>query len=148
MAFPERIRRVKGDQVAARVLIVDDDPAILSMLDELLTDESYETLLATDGHEAMSVARQEHPDLILMDLMLPVLDGASAIRELKEDPATSSINIIAMSAGANLRMYADQLPADSVIGKPFDLNTLLAGVALHVSPRKLATNRNGHVSSD
>ena len=124
----------------ARVLIVDDDPAILNMLDELLQDERYETLLATDGREALSIARDELPDLILMDLMLPILDGAAAIRELKRDPETSGIHIIAMSAGANLRMHADHLPADSVIGKPFDLNTLLAGVALHVSPRKLASN--------
>ena len=126
----------------ARVLIVDDDPAILHMLDELLQDELYETLLASDGSEAVSIARAEKPDLILMDLMLPVLDGASAIRKLKKDPQTRSIHIIAMSAGANLRMHADQLPADSVIGKPFDLNTLLAGVALHVSPQKMAANGN------
>lgn len=138
---------MKGDLVA-RVLIVDDDPAILSMLDELLTDESYETLLATDGDQALTIARQEHPDLILMDLMLPVLDGATAIRELKQDPTTNTIHIIAMSAGANLRMHADQLPADSVIGKPFDLNTLLAGVALHASPMKLATNNPGQLSSE
>jgi CheY-like chemotaxis protein len=130
----------------ARVLIVDDDPAILSMLDELLQDEHYETLLATDGSKAISIAREEKPDLILMDLMLPVLDGAAAIRQLKQDPDTNSIHIIAMSAGANLRMHADQLPADSVIGKPFDLNTLLAGVALHASPKKVAAN--GHPSHE
>jgi two-component system, cell cycle response regulator DivK len=124
----------------ARVLIVDDDPAILNMLDELLQDERYETLLATDGNEAVNIAQRERPDLILMDLMLPVMDGAEAIRRLKGDPETESIHIIAMSAGANLRMHADQLPADSVIGKPFDLNTLLAGVALHVSPQKMAAN--------
>lgn len=130
----------------ARVLIVDDDPAILNMLDELLQDELYETLLATDGKEALTIARQERPDLILMDLMLPVMDGAEAIRRLKKDPETQTIHIIAMSAGANLRMHADQLPADSVIGKPFDLNTLLAGVALHVSPQKMAAN--GKVKRD
>lgn len=130
----------------ARVLIVDDDPAILNMLDELLQDEKYETFLATDGNEAISIARTKQPDLILMDLMLPAMDGAEAIRRLKRDPKTESIHIIAMSAGANLRMHADQLPADSVIGKPFDLNTLLAGVALHVSPQKMATN--GHPNHD
>jgi CheY-like chemotaxis protein len=124
----------------ARVLIVDDDPAILNMLDELLQDEFYDTLLATDGQEAVTIARREKPDLILMDLMLPVMDGAEAIRRLKRDPVTEEIHIIAMSAGANLRMHADQLPADSVIGKPFDLNTLLASVALHVSPQKMAAN--------
>ncbi len=123
----------------ARVLIVDDDPAILNMLDELLQDESYETLLATDGDAAVTIARERMPDLILMDLMLPIMDGATAIRRLKQDPDTSSIHIIAMSAGANLRMHADQLPADSVIGKPFDLNTLLAGVALHTSPQRVTT---------
>jgi two-component system, cell cycle response regulator DivK len=126
-----------------RVLIVDDDPAILNMLDELLRDESYETLLAGDGLTALGVAREKKPDLILMDLMLPVMDGATAIRELKRDPSTKSIHIIAMSAGANLRMHADHLPADSVIGKPFDLNTLLAGVALHTS--RQASN-NSHES--
>jgi two-component system, cell cycle response regulator DivK len=124
----------------ARILIVDDDPAILNMLDELLQDESYETLLATDGRQAVNIAQKHKPDLILMDLMLPVLDGTEAIRRLKQDPDTQAIHIIAMSAGANLRMHADQLPADSVIGKPFDLNTLLAGVALHVSPQKIAAN--------
>lgn len=132
----------------ARVLIVDDDPAILNMLDELLQDELYETLLATDGNEAVIIARSEQPDLILMDLMLPILDGAEAIRQLKKDPSTESIHIIAMSAGANLRMHADHLPADSVIGKPFDLNTLLAGVALHVSPQKMAANGNSSASHE
>jgi CheY-like chemotaxis protein len=132
----------------ARVLIVDDDPAILNMLDELLQDELYETLLATDGSEALTLARLEKPDLILMDLMLPVMDGAEAIRRLKRDPDTMKIHIIAMSAGANLRMHADQLPADSVIGKPFDLNTLLASVALHVSPQKMATNGNSQANRE
>jgi two-component system, cell cycle response regulator DivK len=134
-AAGERLRGL----LLVRVLIVDDDPAILNMLDELLRDESYETLLAADGRTAVEIAREMSPDLILMDLMLPVMDGPTAIRELKRDPSTESIHIIAMSAGANLRMHADQLPADSVIGKPFDLNTLLAGVAMHVSHR-VATN--------
>jgi CheY-like chemotaxis protein len=128
----------------ARVLIVDDDPAILSMLDELLRDESYETLLAADGQTAVTIARSERPDVILMDLMLPIMDGADAIRIIKNHPRTSSIRIIAMSAGANLRQFADSLPADSVIGKPFDLNTLLAGVALHVSQ---AGNNSHHTEA-
>jgi two-component system, cell cycle response regulator DivK len=128
----------------ARVLIVDDDLAILSMLDELLQDEDYDTLLAADGQRAVEIACEHRPDLILMDLMLPVLDGATAIRILKENPKTRDIRIIAMSAGANLRIHADQLPADSVIGKPFDLNTLLAGVALHISQSQ---NSNRHVHS-
>jgi len=115
----------------AQVLIVDDDPAIGEMLDELLTDEGYETLRAADGKTAIEIAQKNRPSLILMDLMLPVLDGASAIQALKADPQTRQIRIIAMSAGANLRLHADRLPADGVLGKPFDLDALLADVAIH-----------------
>lgn len=114
----------------ARILIVDDDPAIRSLLDELLRDEGYKTYLAGDGESAVEQARSVHPDLILMDLMLPILDGASAIRILKSDPRTRGIRILAMSAGANLRHHADHLPADGLLGKPFDLDTLLANVAI------------------
>ncbi|MDI3339146.1 MAG: response regulator [Sphaerobacter sp.] len=114
-----------------RILIVDDDPAIRTLLNELLREEGYTTFVAGDGQTAIEQARQTHPHLILMDLMLPVLDGASAIRVLKSDPRTSGIRIIAMSAGANLRQYADHLPADGVLGKPFDLDTLLAHVAIN-----------------
>lgn len=116
----------------ARILIVDDDPSIRNMLDELLQDEGYATLLASDGQSAVEQARNQRPNVILMDLMMPVLDGASAIRILKSDPRTQGIHIIAMSAGANLRLHADHLPADSVFGKPFDLDALLADVAIHL----------------
>jgi two-component system cell cycle response regulator DivK len=118
----------------AQVLIVDDDPAIREMLDELFTDEGYDTLRAADGRTAVELARNNRPHLILMDLMLPVLDGASAIRAFKADPQTRRIRIIAMSAGANLRLHADHLPVDGVLGKPFDLDAILADIAIHTWP--------------
>lgn len=62
------------------VLIVDDDPAIRGMLVELLSDEGYDTYVAGDGHTAVEIARSHSPDVILMDLMLPIMDGASATR--------------------------------------------------------------------
>ncbi len=116
----------------SRVLIVDDDPAIRSMLVELLTDEGYETLVAGDGRTAVEIAKQRSPQVILMDLMLPVLDGASATRLIKSNPATGWIRIIAMSAGANLRLQASDLPADGVVSKPFDLDALLADVSIQL----------------
>jgi CheY-like chemotaxis protein len=116
----------------ARILIVDDDPAIRNMLDELLRDEGYDTVLAADGLSAVDLARAEHPEVILMDLMLPVLDGAAATRALKSDPRTRAIRVIAMSAGTNLRQQADVLPADGVMGKPFDLDALLADIEIHL----------------
>ncbi|HEU4793696.1 MAG TPA: response regulator [Nitrolancea sp.] len=129
----------------AQVLIVDDDPAIREMLDELLRDEGYDTLRAADGRSAVEIARSSHPSLILMDLMLPVLDGAAAIRLLKNAPHTQQIRIIAMSAGANLRLHADHLPADSVLGKPFDLDALLADVAIQTQATR--SSDSGSVAS-
>lgn len=129
-----------------RVLIVDDDPAIRSMLNELLLEEGYCTLVAADGQAAVESAQAEQPDIILMDLMLPVLDGAAAIRILKSDPRTRDIRIIAMSAGANLRLHANHLPADGVLGKPFDLDTLLAQVAINT--RHVQEQNNVHEAAE
>jgi CheY-like chemotaxis protein len=67
-----------------------------------------------------------------MDLMLPVVDGMAATRELKQDPKTRAIPIIAVSAGTNLRLHVERLPADGVVGKPFDLDTLLAAVTVQL----------------
>jgi CheY-like chemotaxis protein len=119
-------------------LIVDDDPAIRSMLVELLTDEGYETLVAGDGRTAVEIPKDRTPEVILMDLMMPVLDGASATRLIRSNPATAHIRIIAMSAGANLRIQASDLPAHGVVSKPFDLDALLADVSIQL--RHLATS--------
>jgi DNA-binding response OmpR family regulator len=116
----------------ARILIVDDDPAIRGLLVELLTDEGYDTLEAANGMEAVALAQHAAPDLVLMDLMLPILDGTVATRTLKSAERTSGIPIIAMSAGANLRLHADALPADGVLAKPFDLDELLAEVSIQL----------------
>jgi CheY-like chemotaxis protein len=90
---------------------------------------------------ALGLARQERPDLILMDLRLPTVDGSDAIRILKSDPETRDIPIIAVSAGSTLRAEAADLPVDAVISKPFDVDTLLAEVTvqLHRSAAHAAT---------
>jgi DNA-binding response OmpR family regulator len=115
-----------------RILVVEDDPVIQSLIVELLTDEGFEVLAAADGRTGVELAQDEQPDLILMDLMLPILDGMAATRALKREPRTQRIPIIAISAGTNLRLHAEQLPADGVVGKPFDLDTLLAAVMVQL----------------
>ena len=117
----------------ARILIVDDDPTIRHLLDDVLRiDEGYETFQAADGQAAVEIAREEQPQVILMDLTLPVLSGEAAIRMLKDDAQTRGIRIIAMSSGVNLRRHVDDLLADGLLGKPFDLDTLSANVALQL----------------
>ena len=116
-----------------RILVVEDDPIIQSLMVEFLSDEGFELLAAADGQTGVELARTAHPDLIVMDLMLPVMDGTAATRELKQDPFTRPIPIIAVSAGTNLRLHSEHLPADSVVGKPFDLDTLLAAVTVQLN---------------
>jgi DNA-binding response OmpR family regulator len=115
-----------------RILVVEDDPVIQNLLIEFLNDEGFQVISAADGQTGVDIARDERPDLILMDLMLPVLDGMSATQQLKRHAATSDIPIIAISASTNLRLHAEHLPADSVVGKPFDLDTLLAAVTVQL----------------
>jgi len=118
-----------------RILLVEDDPAIRSLILELLAEEGYDVHVAVDGQSGVRAARSNRPDLILMDLMLPVLDGMAATRQLKRDPATCQIPIIAISAGTNLRIHANDLPADGVVAKPFDLDTLLAAITVQLRRR-------------
>lgn len=121
-----------------RILVVEDDPVIQSLMVEFLSDEGFDIVSAGDGQSGVDLARNAHPDLILMDLMLPVMDGMCATRTLKRDPETREIPIIAVSAGTNLRIHAEHLPADSVVGKPFDLDTLLAAVTVQLQAGALA----------
>jgi DNA-binding response OmpR family regulator len=111
-----------------RILIVDDDPTIRSVLEAFLEDEGFTPSLAVNGQDAVEQARAEPPALILMDLMMPVMSGVEAARQLKTDPDTATVPIIAMSAGFILRGSVDELMADSIISKPFDLDALIANI--------------------
>ncbi|HYI14306.1 MAG TPA: response regulator [Thermomicrobiales bacterium] len=109
-----------------RVLIVEDEKPIRELLNDFLSDEGYDTLLAENGQRGVDIARAEQPDLILMDLMLPLLDGFAAMRALKEDPQTRGIPVVVMSANSVLLMHlSHQLLADETLRKPFDLDQVL-----------------------
>jgi DNA-binding response OmpR family regulator len=111
-----------------RILIVDDDPTIRSVLEALLEDEGFMPVTAANGHEAVAIVRDNPPALVLMDLMMPVMNGVEAARTLKSAPETANVPIIAMSAGFILRESIDDLLADSIISKPFDLDALIANI--------------------
>lgn len=110
------------------ILIVDDDPTIRSVLEALLEDEGFIPVTAANGQEAVAIVRDNPPALVLMDLMMPVMNGVEASRTLKSAPETASVPIIAMSAGFILRESIDDLLADSIISKPFDLDALIANI--------------------
>lgn len=110
------------------ILIVEDDAAVGSMIDDYLVSAGYRTARAGDGREAVQQVSDSRPDLIVMDLMMPRLTGGEAARELRDDPLTTNIPILGISAVADVTSIAELLPIDSVLSKPFDLDDLLAAI--------------------
>ncbi len=110
--------------MACDVLVVDDDVAIRDVIAQTLTDEGYVVCEANDGQMALDAVKRHRPRVIVMDLMMPVLDGAAAIRRLKANPATKAIRIVLMSAALSHRQPRPDVPADAVLPKPFDLAAL------------------------
>jgi two-component system cell cycle response regulator DivK len=107
----------------ARVLIVEDNFDNLALVRYLVERVGYEVLEAMNGIEGIRVAREQHPDLILMDMALPELDGWAATKEIKSDPATKDIPILALTAYTqpNDRLNAVNAGCDSFIAKPLDI---------------------------
>jgi len=110
-----------------KILIVEDNELNLDMLSRRLQRKGYEVISSIDGEKGVSMAKAEHPDLILMDLSLPVLDGYDATRQLKSDPNTRAIPIIALTAHAMVgdREKAVAAGCDDYEVKPIELPRLL-----------------------
>lgn len=120
----------------ARILIVEDELSVSDLIEAVLAGEGYTVATARDGAQGLMLARDWSPDLILMDIMLPAVDGTTAIRRLKSDGETADIPIVAMSAGRTIRSQSEALAdADAALAKPFDIDALLAQVAFHLSRR-------------
>jgi len=110
-----------------RILVVDDEPGIQATLRARLEASGFEVLLASDGEAGLQRAREEKPDLILLDLMLPKRDGYSVCRLLKFDNRFQHIPIIMLTARAQERdrVLGEKTGADAYITKPFDAPHLL-----------------------
>ncbi len=116
---------------SARILAVDDSPTILEMIKTILASGGYEVLTAVDGAEALETARAESPDLILLDVMLPKLDGYRVCRLLKFDQNYKDIPIIMLTAKSEEQAMATGIRtgADQYLTKPIEPEALLAAVA-------------------
>ena len=114
----------------AKILIVEDNEMKRDMLSRRLERRGYTTLIAIDGGAGVAKARTDAPDLILMDMSLPVIDGWEASRQIKADPATASIPIIALTAHAMTsdRDKAIQAGCDDYDTKPVELPRLLGKI--------------------
>jgi two-component system response regulator VicR len=110
-----------------KILIVDDEPPIVDVLAYNLKRANYDVLIARDGEEALSQARQEQPDLVILDLMLPRLDGLEVCRTLRRDHDVPIIMLTARDAEVD-RVVGLELGADDYVVKPFSVRELMARV--------------------
>lgn len=129
----------------ARILVVDDNPVNLKLASDLLESEGYAVDRAHDAEHALQTIRRRRPDLILMDVALPGLDGLSLTRRLKADTATRSIRVVALTAFA---MKGDDQKAreagcDGYIPKPIDTRKLPVQVAELLGAAGDANKRGG-----
>jgi CheY-like chemotaxis protein len=110
-----------------RILVADDDPVILRLLQVNLELEGYEALLAHHGEKAVEMARAEKPDLIILDIMMPRMDGYEAVRNLRADQRTRAIPVIFLSARAQPSDIerGKSYGVDDYLTKPFDPGELL-----------------------
>jgi CheY-like chemotaxis protein len=119
------------------ILIVEDEPTNQAILQTVVEDFiGARAILAADGREALAAVARETPDLIILDLMMPVLDGFAVAQQLKGDPATAGIPIIALTAMARQQDEEAALRAgcDAFVAKPFDLDAVEAAIRAHLPP--------------
>src|SRR5438132_7379973 len=110
-----------------RVLLADDDPGLRRLIGTTLGTDDFELLQATDGEEALAIARQHHPELVLLDVNMPKLNGFEVCRQLKAQPETADIKIVMLTArGTDVdRAHGREVGADDYFIKPFSPVQLL-----------------------
>ena len=114
----------------AKILVADDEVFILRLLEMALEKGGFEVVCCRDGKEALATAIEVRPQLILLDIMMPGLDGLGALRQLKENPATRDIPVVVLSAKGHAltKVQAEVAGAAMFLTKPFSPNQLLSDV--------------------
>jgi sigma-B regulation protein RsbU (phosphoserine phosphatase) len=127
--------------------IVDDEPLNITLLEAILKKDGYSVLSAPDGQQAINIAKDKKPDLILLDIMMPGIDGFEVCRQLKDDAETADIPVVFISAmtDSTAKVQGLEIGAVDYITKPFDKSETLARVSIHVKKRiseRDAINKN------
>lgn len=116
--------------MAISALVVDDDRLLLRLIELNLSKAGIKVLLADSGKEALRIAQDEKPDVILLDLMMPMMDGYEVLRQLKSSRATREIPVMVLTAKSSLddRHRCEDMGAAAYVTKPFNLEELRAAV--------------------
>ena len=121
-----------------RVLVVDDEPMVRETLGQVLSDEGYVVDLAVDGETALERVHAACPDAILLDLMMPGMNGRQFLQALREEPAYAGVPVMIMTAVHGLEVNLATMGASEVVEKPFNVDELLNKVALAVYRSRLS----------
>ncbi len=116
------------------ILLVDDDADILAAIKTVLTQRGYRVLTACDGNAGLSVAEQEKPDLVVVDMMMPKKSGFLVIEKLKSSGESPHIIMITANEGSRHKAYAELLGVDDYIRKPFAMDKLLESIDRLLAP--------------
>lgn len=128
----------------AKILVVDDEQDILELIRHTLNKEGFEVHIAANGVQAIEQAKKVKPDLVLMDVMMPIMDGMEACRQLKEDPDTVGIAIVFLTARSEefAELAGFEAGADDYIAKPIRPRVLLSRLKAILRRRHVIENSN------
>ena len=132
-------KNIRGDFMK-KILIIEDELELVSLMRSRLKDHNYEVISALNGLEGIDLARQEIPDLIILDVMMPKLDGYNVCRMLKFDEKYKKIPIIILTARGSEqdRNIAQQIRADAFLTKPFRSEILMQEIKKFLDQAKIA----------
>ena len=118
--------KVKCINIMTKILVVDDEPAISTLLKYNLEQNGYQVTIATDGQSAYELIGEQTFDAILLDLMLPVMDGMTVLKNLRQDKISTPVLLVTAKGDEFDRVFGLELGADDYITKPFSLREVLA----------------------
>ena len=139
------LRSVEDDAMSQRILVVDDDPSITKVVRAYLEQAGYEVLTAADGEQTLRLVRQERPELVVLDVMLPNRDGWEITRRIRADPTTAATPIILLTARVDDvdKILGLELGADDYITKPFNAREVVARVRALLRRSQLNQEQGG-----
>lgn len=123
--------------MSKKILICDDDEGILDLLTMLLEDNGFDVIAEQSSLNVYKIIESEHPDLLILDLWMPVLSGDQVLRMLKNNPATQTLPVMIISASMEGKQIAVLAGANDFIAKPFDVNILVERVKKFLSEEEM-----------
>ncbi len=131
-----------------KILIVEDDDAILFGLENILRDEGYEIHSVKSGQEGYRMAKEFHPDLMILDLMLPGMSGLEICKRMRDEGMKTTVLMVTAKAEENDKVFGLELGADDYITKPFSVRELLARIKAHLRRAEFAAVANTETLPD